>query len=340
MKTRQNEFSTWYEKHREDLLWGMFISCILEVLAMFAVMLFVTPYFETLNVFWYGFFFLFIPFYIFSEAAIALAKFREKSQAEHIKFSHIIASSISNQPIFHQWQVISIRALLLTLLPATACTLVYFYSSKSILVMFILALLTAVVVFIGSALVFERYAKAIVAGSFLQARSLKPLNESETVDFLVTYHLLPWLVFATCVFGLLMSKYYLGYVGEVGEVSLSSLATYSYVSFSFVGFWCYYNVSDSIQVDMKLQPMHLSGTDKFGYSELFGMICGFGFMCWLVFFAIGFFVPSISSGSWLTLIAIGIIIFAVIVGILASVLFAYHKIQPLALSSVNSSVKP
>lgn len=335
----QNEFTTWYEKQREDLLWGMFVSCLLEVLAIFAVMLLLTPYFETLNIFWYGFFFLFIPFYIFSEASLALAKLRCIAQAEHTQFSDIIVSSISDKPIFHQWQCVSIRALLVTLLPAAGCAMAYFYSSKTMLVMLLLAVLTGMVIFIGSALVFERYAKALVAGSFQQGRDPKPLSESETVDFLVTYHLLPWLIFATCVFGLLMSKYYLGYVGEVGEISLSSLAAYSYASFSFVGFWCCHNVLQSIQVDMKLQPMFLSGTDKFTYSELTGMIFGIGFIAWLALFFIGFFVPVISSGIWLILIAVSTIIFAAIVGVLAAVLFAYHKLQQPLLSPVSSCSK-
>ncbi|BBN80652.1 hypothetical protein PA25_06370 [Pseudoalteromonas sp. A25] len=322
-----DNFSSWFTKQREDLLWDLLFSSVLEVLAMFAVMLLISPYFETLNSFWYGFFLVLIPLYIFSEAAAVLAKLKIATQKQLSELSGVDISSISVAPINHQWQCVTIKTAVLALLPALGCVALYYFSSKSVGIMLLIALCAAVAVFIGSALLFERYAKSLVAGTLLQAQSKDSLNESQSIDFLVTYHLLPWLVFTTLVFGLLMSKYYMGYVADAGQISLSSLATYSYVSCTFVGFWSCYNVLESMQVEFKLQSMYLSGVDKFSHSELFGMILGAGFVPWVALFVTGFFVPTLTSGLWLTVIATSVIVFAVVVGVSAAALFAYSQLQ-------------
>ncbi|NOU52062.1 hypothetical protein HG263_16135 [Pseudoalteromonas sp. JBTF-M23] len=323
----ENNFTTWLDKQREELLWDLLFSSVLEVLAIFAVMLLITPYFETLNPFWYGFFLILIPLYIFSEAASALAKLKTATQKQLNDFSHIDISAVSETPITQQWQCVTIKTAILTLLPAVGGAALYYFSAKSVGVMLVIALCVGLAVFVVSALLFERYAKSLVAGTLRQARSAQPLNESQTVDLLITFHLLPWLVFAVLAFGLLMSKYYMGYVADSGQISLSSLATYSYISCTFVGFWSCYNVLEPIQTDMKLQPLFLSDTDKFSYSELFGMILGAGFIPWFALFVLGFFVPSLTSGIWLTVIAVSIIIFAVAVGVSAAALFAYSQSQ-------------
>ncbi|MBD1580782.1 hypothetical protein [Pseudoalteromonas sp. S16_S37] len=323
----ENNFATWFAKQREELLWDLLFSSVLEVLAIFAVMLLITPYFETLNPFWYGFFLVLIPLYVFSEAASVLAKLKTATQKQLNDFSHIDISALSETPITQQWQCVTIKTALLALLPAIGGAALYYFSSKSVGIMLLIALCVGVGVFIVSAVLFERYAKSLVAGTLHQARGTKQLDESQSIDLLITFHLLPWLLFAALAFGLLMSKYYTGYVADAGQISLSSLATYSYISCTFVGFWSCYNVLEPIQTDMKLQSLFLSGTDKFSHSELFGMILGAGFIPWLALFVLGFFVPSLTSGIWLSVIAVSIIVFAVAVGVSAAALFAYSQSQ-------------
>ncbi|CAH9049682.1 hypothetical protein PSECIP111854_00329 [Pseudoalteromonas sp. CIP111854] len=323
----ENNVTDWYKKQRESAMWDMLFSCVLEVLVVFAVILLITPFFETLNTFWYGFFLILLPMYIFSEAASALGKLRRAVLAHEAELSAVPISTLCDKPIFHQWQCLSVAAGLLTVLPALGCATLYYLSSKSIVVMVVLGILMGIAIFIGSAMLFERYAIRLVAGTLQQARAPKQLDEAKSIDFLITYHFLPWLVFTTLVFGLLMSKYYLGYVADAGEVSLSSVAVYSFISVSFVGFWSCHTVLESIKADMKLQPMVLSGVGKFSYSDLVGMILGAGSIPWLLFFVIGFFVPVLSSGFWLTTIAAVIIIYAVLLGVGGACLLAFSQSQ-------------
>lgn len=331
-----NNFNAWFEKKRVDIIWDLFFSCLIELLIMFAVMLLIAPYFETLHSFWYVFFLIFLPLYIFSETASALAKIKVAAQKQQAVVSidnHTLQSAL---PIAQEWQCMTIKTGLLALLPAFGCAVLYYFSSKSIEIMLLLAVVVGLSVFITSALIVERHAKSLAINTLLKVQETRQFDEPATINFLLIYHCVPWLFFASLTYGGLMSRYYFGYVSDSGQIGLSSLASYSYMSCTFVAFWSYFNVASSIKTDLKLQPMFLSGIGKLSDSDLYGMLFGAGLLPWSVLFLCGFWLPTMADSVWLSVIALSTIVFGVFVGVGAAVLAAFSELEPVLPVEANS----